>query len=87
MTLLQLKHAVKTELEGRPLTNPSIRLGALEHVVDFIEASGTAYLSGGNLRLPSDKNKLKSDYEHYKGKSITGAESSIINEIYNQYER
>lgn len=87
MTLLQLKHAVQTELEGRKLKQPQRRLGALEHVVDFIEASGTAYLSGGNLRLPSDKNKLKSDYEHYKGKSISGAETSIINEIYNQYER
>lgn len=45
----------------------------------------TEYYKNGSVILPEDKRQFKQDYGIYKGKELTGAESSVINEMYNQY--
>lgn len=83
MTISQLRVAVHIELDRRNLKNPQIRKRALEHVLQFI--SDSEYLVDGIISLPSDKNVLKEKYKQRKGSNLSGAESSVINEIYNQY--
>jgi len=86
MTLLQLTTAVQTELNRRNLKSPKIRGNALKKVAGFIAINASEYSVNGHIALPSDKNILKKNYECYKGAVLNGAESSVINEIYNQYQ-
>lgn len=43
------------------------------------------YHENGSVILPKDKRQFKQDYAAHKGKDLIGAESSVINEMYNQY--
>lgn len=83
MTTTEIRNKVFAELDSRNLANPSIRKNALDRVLDFIKTS--KYHKNGAVTLPEDKRQFKQDYEVYKGKDLTGAESSVINEMYNQY--
>lgn len=87
MILSQLITAVQTELNRRELKAPQIRGNALKKVAEFINVHASDYSVNGHIVLPSDKNILKKNYERYKGKQLNSAESSVINEIYNQYKR
>lgn len=85
MTLSQLSQAVSAELDRRNLKNPQIRKNALSKVCDFISSHASEYLLNGNIHLPSDKEDFNDAYKSHKGgDGLSGAESSIINEIYNQ---
>lgn len=84
MKITDLRSKVIAELDSRNLAQPSIRKNALERVLEFIKQS--EYHNNGELHLPYDKKRLKEEYASYKGKELYGAENSIINEIYNQYE-
>ena len=87
MKLEELKKAVSDELSSRNLKNPKIRGNALIKVCDFIKKQSNKYImTNGDLIFPSDKDILKKEYERYKGYNLNSAESSIINEIYNQEE-
>lgn len=86
MTLSQLTTAVQTEWNWRNLKSPQTRGNALKKVAEFIAVHASEYSVNGHIVLPSDKNVLKRNYEGYKGKQLNGAESSTINEIYNQYK-
>lgn len=86
ITLSELQRLVCEELDRRNLKQTSIRKNALIHVCDYIRACNGSYLYENRLRLPEDKKQFKADYVHYKGKNLSGAENSIINEIYNQLE-
>ena len=87
MKLEVLKKAVSDELSSRNLKNPKIRGNALIKVCDFIKKQSNKYImTNGDLIFPSDKDILKKEYERYKGYNLNSAESSIINEIYNQYK-
>lgn len=83
MTTTEIRNKVFAELDSRNWANPSIRKNALDHVLDFIKTS--KYHKNGSVILPEDKRQFKQDYEVHKGKDLTGAESSVINEMYNQY--
>lgn len=83
MTITEIRNKVFAELDSRNLANPSIRENALDRVLDFIKTS--KYYKNGAVILPEDKRQFKQDYEVHKGKDLTGAESSVINEMYNQY--
>ena len=41
-----------------------------------------SFVSGGQLVLPPDKKTVVAAYECYKGKSLNGAEKSVINHMY-----
>ena len=86
MTLSQLTTAVQTEWNRRNLKSPQIRRNALKKIAEFIAVHAPEYLVNGHVILPSDKNILKKNYERDKGTQLSGAESSSINEIYNQYQ-
>lgn len=83
MTTSEIRNKVFAELDSRNLAKPSIRKNALEHVMEYVKTS--KYHKNGAVILPEDKRQFKKDYELHKGKNLTGAESSVINEMYNQY--
>ena len=86
MKLEELKKAVSDELSSRNLRIQDQR-NALIKVCDFIKKQSNKYImTNGDLIFPSDKDILKKEYERYKGYNLNSAESSIINEIYNQYK-
>ena len=79
MTIEQLKALVEEELNSRNLKS-RVRFSALNKVIPFIKNQYGVDTSS----LPASKDELKDAYEKYKGKILNGAESSIINELYNQ---
>lgn len=84
MNIEKIRTKVFAELDSRDLANPSIRKNALEKVLTFIRTS--KYFTNEEVILPEDKKKFKHEYETYKGSNLSSAESSVINEMYNQYE-
>lgn len=83
ITLCELQHLVCAELDRRNLKQPSIRKNALKRVCEYIQACDEIYLHQ-TLRLPENKIRFKANYAKYKGNKLSGAENSIISEIYNQ---
>lgn len=83
MTITEIRNKVFAELDSRPLAQPSRRKNALDHVLDYIKTS--KYHNNGAVILPEDKRLFKQDYEVYKGSKLSGAEDSVINEMYKQY--
>lgn len=83
MTITEIRNKVFAELDSRPLAQPSRRKNALDHVLDYIKTS--KYHNNGSVILPGDKREFKQDYEVYKGSKLSGAEDSVINEMYKQY--
>lgn len=83
----ELQRLVCEELDHRSLSQPSIRKRALTRVCKYIQTCSKNYLYKNRLRLPENKDLVKTDYEHYKGTTLNGAESSVINEMYNQLNK
>lgn len=83
MTITEIRNKVFAELDSRPLAQPSRRKNALDHVLDYIKTS--KYHNNGSVILLGDKREFKQDYEVYKGSKLSGAEDSVINEMYKQY--
>lgn len=79
MTIEQLKTKVEKELNSREL-NSKVRFYALDKVIPFIKDQ----YGFDAASLPTSKENLKGSYKIYKGKDLSGAESSAINELYNQ---
>lgn len=84
MTIEELRQKVFQDLDSRGLKNPSIRKGALNNILSFIETQ-KIYSNNGDLSLPSDKNSFKLSYQKWKGKELNSAESSVINTMYEHY--
>lgn len=79
MTLQELKNRVCQEFDRRKLKS-NARYNALEKVVEYILKK-----HNGNLEvLFNPKDDFKNLYERHKGSDINSAESSAINEMYNQ---
>ncbi len=78
----ELKELVITEY-GRRNLKSDVRYRALDKVEAFIKEKHPNIMSDVAL-FPSDKYAFKNAYEAYKGKHINSAESSAVNEIYNQ---
>ena len=81
-TLQTLQNNVKEEYDSRNL-KCNARYNALDKIIDFIK---TKY-KGDSSILQCPKKEFKSLYESYKGKELNSAESSAINELYNQYNK
>lgn len=79
----ELKELVIAEYDRRNLKS-NVRYRALDKVDAFIKEKRPEMMSDVHASFPSDKDTLKKAYEAYKGKQINSAESSAINEIYNQ---
>lgn len=76
----ELFNFVTEELNSRDL-KCNARFNALEHVREFVRKRYNNDMSC----FQQDKKCFKQEYEKYKNSAINGAESSAINEIYNQY--
>ncbi len=81
MTTKQMNDLVDRYLDSKGLSNPSIRKRAARKVLGYMDTTG-AFLSGGQLALPSDKGAVVSAYKRHKGSALNGAEKSVINHIY-----
>lgn len=81
MTTKDLFDFVIDELNSRNLKDKSRRLNALKQIKDFVKERYNDDVSC----FRQNKNDFKDEYEKYKGKSLSGAESSAINELYNQF--
>ena len=82
MKISELKKKVVDELNSRNLADPSIRMNALNKICLYL--AQTEYIKNGLIDFPEDMNELKKVYQNIKGKVLNGAESSVINEMYNQ---
>lgn len=83
MKLEELKRKVVIEYDSRNLKSKA-RYNALDKVIEFLKKEYPNVTTDVNNALPKDKSKVKAAYIEYKGKDINDAESSVINEIYNQ---
>ena len=79
MTIEQLKALAIEELDSRELKSRA-RYSALDKIIPFIKKQYGVDAAS----LPASKEELKAAYEKDKGSAINGAESSVINELYNQ---
>lgn len=79
MTIEQLKALIVEELDSRELKSRA-RYSALDKIVLFIKKQYGVNATS----LLASKEELKAAYEKDKGSAIDGAESSVINELYNQ---
>ena len=79
MTIEQLKTKVEEELNSRELKSKA-RFYALDKVIPFIKDQ----YGFDAASLPTSKEDMKGAYKIYKGKDLNSAESSVINELYNQ---
>lgn len=64
-------------LDSKGLSNPSIRKRAARKVLGYMDTTG-AFLSGGQLALPSDKGVVVSAYKRHKGSALNGAEKKLL---------
>ena len=81
MTTKQMTTLVDRYLDARNLKSPNIRKNAIRKVMGFIDVTGT-FLSGKDLKIPSDKSVVAAAYERFKGYSLNSAEKSVINHMY-----
>ena len=81
MTWKELKKTIIAEYDSRNLKS-RVRYNAIERIEIFIEHAQA--IKEVKKLMVVDKQCLKKQYVEQKGKSISGAESSVIDEIYNQ---
>lgn len=83
MNWIEVKNAVVAELDRRKLKS-NVRYSALDKVEQYVQhlrqQSSVEKIFG-----ETNKEDFKNGYGSFKGKDLNGAENSVINEIYNQY--
>jgi len=84
MNWLEIKNDIRQGLKTRGLSNPNIRLGALENLEEIFKKNFPEYLMNPNEMFgKTDKNEFKEKVAKFKSnKKLNSAESSVINEIY-----
>ena len=84
MKWLEIKNSIINDLKARGLSNPNIRLNALDNLEDIMRRKFPEYLKAPSEMFGKiDKNEFKVKISKFKtnGK-LNSAESSVINEIY-----
>jgi hypothetical protein len=84
MTWLEIKNSIKQDLNSRGLSNPNIRLNALDNLEDILKRHFPDFLQNPQEKFGKiDKNELKAKIAKFKSNAkLNSAESSVINEIY-----
>lgn len=82
MNFSEIKKLMITEYDSRNLAS-SVRYNALNHFDTFLKEN---YVDIWNdvSKFPADKDMMKRYYAEYNGKELSGAKSSVVNEVYNQ---
>lgn len=78
----ELKKRIIAEYDSRNLKS-NVRYSALEKIDAFLRKQYPSIIDDVKS-LSADKSVVKGTYKEYKGSELNGAESSVINEIYNQ---
>ena len=88
MNWIDLKNSIRQDLLSRGLSNPKIRLNALEKVEEIMKLNLPEYIDQPEKKFRSiDKQKFKELVAKHKlNQKLNSAESSIINEIYYRIE-
>lgn len=86
MTWNELKKRIIAEYDSRNLKSQA-RYKALDKIEDFIKQCHPQAMAEITKLTAIDKQYLKEQYAQQKGDNINGAESSVINEIYNQLSK
>lgn len=84
MNWLEIKKSIRTDLQTRGLSNPNIRLNALNNLEGILKQHLPEYIQNPKEKFgKTDKNELKAKIATYKSNGrLNSAESSVINEIY-----
>jgi len=84
MTWFEIKNSIKHDLSSRGLSNPNIRLNALDNIEDILKRHFPDFLKTPQEMFGDiDKNELKAKIAKFKSNGkLNSAESSVINEIY-----
>ena len=84
MNWSEIKESIRESLMTRGLSNPNIRLRALDRVEDILREYFPEYLQDPSATFSKiDKKLLKEAIAKYKPNGrLNDAESSVINEIY-----
>ena len=84
MKWFEIKNSIKNDLKSRGLSNPNIRLNALDNLEEIFKRNFSEYLDNPAEKFGKiDKNELKKKISRFKSnQKLNSAESSIINEIY-----
>ncbi len=84
MNWLEIKNSIRTDLKTRGLSNPNIRLNALDNLEEILKRHFPDYIQNPKEQFGKiDKNELKAKIATYKSNGrLNSAESSVINEIY-----
>lgn len=79
-----IKKSIQEDLLSRGLKNPNIRLNALNRIEALIKNNYQKFLTNPQIEFNAiSKNEFKERLSAYKENGrLSGAENSIINEIY-----
>jgi len=84
MNWLDIKNSIRNDLKSRGLSNPNIRLNALDNLEEILKRHFPEYIQNPDEKFGKiDKNHLKAKIaKHKPNGKLNSAESSVINEIY-----
>jgi len=84
MKWFEIKNSIKNDLKTRGLSNPNIRLNALDNLEEILKRNFPEYLNNPKEKFGKiDKDEFKNRISKFKSnQKLNSAESSIINEIY-----
>ncbi len=85
MNFGEIKNLVKAEYDTRPLVS-NVRYKALEKFDKVLKELEPNFWNDVS-KFPVDKTRMKMAYEKILNKKLNGAETSMINEVYNQLVR
>ncbi len=79
----EIKRSIIDDLQSRDLSDPSIRINALESVENIMKSHLKEMLNHPSIIKKIEKNEFKKQIAFYKSnRTLNDAESSVINEIY-----
>jgi hypothetical protein len=84
MNWLEIKNSIRNDLISRELSNPNIRLNALDNLEEILKRHFPEFIKTPQEKFGKmDKNELKAKMAKFKSNGkLNSAESSVINEIY-----
>ena len=83
MNWKEIKRSIINDLQTRGLANPNIRINALERIESIMKTNFKDILNNPSLLKKIDKRVYKEAVAKFKPNgTLSGAESSVINEIY-----
>lgn len=83
----KLKKDISEDLRSRDLSDPTIRITAFERIEELIKYALNTHYTHPHLLMKIEKEELKSRIaKAKKNKSLSGAEDSVINDMYRFFD-